>query len=259
VVLTILKITGIVILCILGLILAILACLLFVPIRYRAELKAPEEGPKTYAVRVSWLLRLLAFEKKMKEDEFFIRIAFVRLKVKNTKKKEAEEETSPEETAREQKPSAPKNSDKKSDKEAEKEEKKVKKKGKKGFSLKDLSDIINIIQDDNDRQAIKVILQELKKLLLKLLPKKLVCDFIIGTGDPCSTGYLFGAFSIFPPVYGPKVNLYPDFEERQLTGYGKVAGSLQLVYIVLMALRLYKDKHIQRAYRKITKKKKAKA
>ncbi|MCR5691635.1 MAG: DUF2953 domain-containing protein [Eubacterium sp.] len=254
VVLTILKITGIVILCILGLLLVILACLLFVPIRYQAELKAPEEGPKTYAVRVSWLLRFFAFEKRMNEEDFFIRIGFIRLKAKNKEKKKEEE--AGEEKPQEKKSSGKKSLEKKSEDKDGDQGTKKKKKAKKGFSLKSLSDIMNIIQDDNDKRAIGLILQEIKRLIVKLLPRKLACHFIIGTGDPCSTGYLFGAFSIVPPVYGPKVNLYPDFERRQLTGYGKVAGGLQLIYLVLVVLRLYRDESIQRAYRKFMKKKK---
>ncbi len=60
--LLILKIIGIVLLCILGLLLLGIACALFVPVRYRIEAvrkEGAEEPPVTVTVKVTWLLHFI--------------------------------------------------------------------------------------------------------------------------------------------------------------------------------------------------------
>lgn len=61
VLLTILKIIGIILLCVLGLILAVLTLALFVPVRYRitACKKAEDEVPVRVSFQVTWLLHSL--------------------------------------------------------------------------------------------------------------------------------------------------------------------------------------------------------
>ena len=59
IVLLILKILGITILCILGLILLLLALILFVPIRYRVQGKAESKQEWNGTVDVTWLLRII--------------------------------------------------------------------------------------------------------------------------------------------------------------------------------------------------------
>ena len=66
VVLLILKILGITILCILGLVLLILALVLFVPIRYRAEGSIESKEKHAGIVNVHWLLH--AIDVKIIDD-----------------------------------------------------------------------------------------------------------------------------------------------------------------------------------------------
>ena len=61
IILLILKITGIILLCILGVILLAVCCMLFVPVRYRIEI-CREEGedkpPLEVKAKITWLLNL---------------------------------------------------------------------------------------------------------------------------------------------------------------------------------------------------------
>ena len=79
VILTILKIIGIILLVILGLLLTIVLVVLFVPVRYRSEgsFAKTEEGFKDEVfVRVTWLLHIVSitFKLKDKDADFNIRI-----------------------------------------------------------------------------------------------------------------------------------------------------------------------------------------
>lgn len=78
VILTILKIIGISLLVILGLILLLLCLVLFVPIRYRIDLKKDAEGEQQLhaLVKVTWLLHLLNVTVRYPEEAYLkVRIA----------------------------------------------------------------------------------------------------------------------------------------------------------------------------------------
>lgn len=70
--LTILKIIGIIILVILGLIILIAACILFVPIRYRADISY--EGKLSVRAKITYLLHLIAIRYDYEKSNFELRI-----------------------------------------------------------------------------------------------------------------------------------------------------------------------------------------
>lgn len=92
VILLILKIIGIVLLALLGIILAVICVALFVPIRYRVNGEIEEE--KVVHVRITWLLHLVSWSADYKNDKFdsCLRILGIRKKPKPTLS-ELEEET----------------------------------------------------------------------------------------------------------------------------------------------------------------------
>ena len=71
VILTILKILGILLLVILGLLLAIVLSVLFVPVRYQLEGEKPSPGwsEANGKIRVSWLLHLIHLRIQYREKE----------------------------------------------------------------------------------------------------------------------------------------------------------------------------------------------
>lgn len=76
IILLILKIIGIILLCILGILLLIILCVLFVPVRYRIELKREEgEGkpPLEVKAKITWLLHLVNILIRYPSDETYVR------------------------------------------------------------------------------------------------------------------------------------------------------------------------------------------
>jgi molecular chaperone GrpE (heat shock protein) len=109
IILLVLKIIGIVLLCILGIILLAAACVLFVPVRYRIELDRQEgdgKPPIMVKAKVTWLLHLLnirmryPYEKQCLRARIFLFTIFsVPKKEKakhSTKKKQSAKKTSSE-------------------------------------------------------------------------------------------------------------------------------------------------------------------
>lgn len=266
IVLAILKWIGIGIGGIVGLLFLLVGIVLLIPVRYYAEVKK-DEDTFCYGFSISWLCHLVVIKKKMDSDNFIFRIFGIPFggKNKSTEEKEKKNETIkrevPDKTAQVEKPDKTKRKEKPVDKKSHAEgrkagavrkEKKVKK--KKHFSFETLSSIIKEIRDSGNRRAVKAVWGELWQLLRYLSPRKGKLSVTAGTGDPCSTGLLFGGISMIPWVYADGVHIVPDFEEKRLYLDGYVKGRMRVVYFIRLVLRLYRNRDLKRFYHHIMKK-----
>lgn len=87
--LTILKILGIILLVILGLLLAVILVVLLVPIRYRADVFLEEKKPKG-KVRISWLFHILGVHVDFEGSHVAARVRILWLKLLDTGKETTE-------------------------------------------------------------------------------------------------------------------------------------------------------------------------
>lgn len=271
VVLAILKWIGLIIAGILGIVLAVLALLLFVPVRYRVS--AEYEDSLCYAFRFSYLYPLFFIRKRTDETEAVMYILGIPIKSrskgqKNTKKKKAvmehemPEERFPKENNHQKKfpeESDGKRGDTTSGKrqeggQAKKSRKNKKKKEKKRFSFDRISSIISFIREKETRSAIGKVKCELGALLRYLSPTKVELDFRIGTGDPAMTGLIIGGISLMPFVYQKGIHIVPDFEEKVIRGNGKIKGRVRVIYFVRLLIRMYRDKELRRVWNRINNK-----
>lgn len=84
----ILKTVGIILLIILCLLLVALALLLFVPVRYRAEGRIPEEGKPQASIRFTWLLHLISFRVEYTDGlKMTLRAAGIRIRPERWKRR----------------------------------------------------------------------------------------------------------------------------------------------------------------------------
>lgn len=251
IVLAILKWIGIIIGGILGLLLFLLALILFVPVRYRIE--GTNRSQTMYSFRFSWLLSIFCISKKKTSDKYWLRVFGIPVKClagKNKKEKRNKKQKT-EETI--EKPQSNPSSEKINVKE-EKTVKKVKRaprKKKKFFSFIRESSIIGLVKDRTNRRVIRRLMRELKLLIRYLSPTKIRGFLVLGTGDPCTTGLLLGAISLFPFVYQDGVKIVPDFEEKHFEAEGYVKGRIRVLYFVRLIHRLYQDREIKRLWKQI--------
>lgn len=107
-----------------------------------------------------------------------------------------------------------------------------------------------------EKDVTKEAFLDLKKeagIFLKLLrPKKLKGYVEFGTGDPASTGQIFGIISIFNFACIPEVALYPLFDEKRFFAELFVKGRLRFVRMFGCLMRLYRNRKIKYVYKKIT-------
>ncbi len=123
-------------------------------------------------------------------------------------------------------------------------------KEKKRFSFDKISGIISFVRDDYNKKGFRKIKDELVALIKYILPYYIKAYVRFGTGDPCSTGQVIGAISLFPIVYGDDVKIIPDFEEKILKGNVEVKGRLRVIYLVRLVVRCYLDDEIMNVIKK---------
>ncbi len=90
VILLILKIIGIVLLCILGFLVLVLCVILFVPVRYRLTARKNEEPEELFAqAKITWLLHIVSISAFFQDGEFqtILRLFGIRLHLGERKKK----------------------------------------------------------------------------------------------------------------------------------------------------------------------------
>lgn len=91
IILTILKVIGIILLCLIGLLLLCVGTVLFCPICYRIRGKKCEEGEAYAVADVTWILRIIRFHgsyRQGKDFEYSLKVLFFRLFPKKEKEKE---------------------------------------------------------------------------------------------------------------------------------------------------------------------------
>jgi len=105
--------------------------------------------------------------------------------------------------------------------------------------------IIEFIRDEINREGFQYTFFSIRKLLKHILPTKLRASIVYGTGDPCSTGQLLGAFGILYSLYGDKLSVTPDFENKRFVGDLDAKGRIRLITILIIVIKLILDRRFK--------------
>lgn len=120
-----------------------------------------------------------------------------------------------------------------------------------------VKEILAELKDERNKAALKKVLEEVKKILKLVFPKKIRMNLTFSTGDPANTGKLLGIACFFPPVYARGNRICPDFEadKAYLAGTFSVKGYIILITLIIPAVRMLLDKNVRRIIGKLRKKK----
>lgn len=116
--------------------------------------------------------------------------------------------------------------------------------------------IYEIVFDEANKDWLKKIFRELKKLIKSLGLNMRGTDLDFSLGSPDTTGQVSGALALFPPIYDKKVRVIPDFNDDNLYFDGNVIikGRLHLVCVVYFVLVILLDKNTKKIINKIKNK-----
>ncbi|MFW5630417.1 DUF2953 domain-containing protein [Acetivibrio ethanolgignens] len=253
---------------ILAFILLLLLLVLFVPVRYRVYGRKKED---MYAKgQVSWLWHLIhasfLYENEKLKVVFRIfgipitRFSLLEEDVKETVeesvevvKQEAEKIASevgvvPEEV-KEEPPAEVITMEKRAEEPKPLKKQKIKTEKKKWNIVKAVEVVKQFWQEN--KAAIKVILQKAVAMLKALLPKKVEGTIWFGSGDPCTTGELTGALAVLYGFYGDKLQLYPDFTQAVFMGELFIVGRIRLFTFLRICITVVLDKDVRRLIKNI--------
>ena len=275
----ILKIIGIVILCIILFVLALLLYLLLAPVRYRLSAENHQDSDLHFAADIRdfigfWHI-IISNEKDM---EFKIYALWGLLRVYPWKsEKEASQPCkdghgSTEKTADNDKAAGVKDKTSQNRNKASQgkvkafkdrgEDSKVRGKAswtrskaskardKASHTRNKVQGIVDQLKDERNQDAVKFLIAKALWLLKKIKPRILEADVDFALGEPSSTGIATGIISICPVIYSNNVHIRPDFESEDIYLYGNFSlkGFVFLIDIVYLIISVLINKNCKRLF-----------
>lgn len=264
VIVTILKIIGIVLASVFALLLMLIGIFLFLPVRY--QLKGSKDAERAaFSLSVNWLCHLfrirvdyeqesgLAYSVKLLFFQLFPRKVRTKktLKNKEVKKEPALEKSEPikqQDKTVEIRDNNYRPEDKKIENSVGKE--------KESFTFQKICDKIKgicsncekfkkFITSEEVKGMLKFLNEQRKYLVHHLKPSKADIYLCFGTEDPALTGQILAVLSVLYPFYGYKLDIVPDFEQAVFQGNAFVKGKVQFYAMLLTAWRAYKNQYIR--------------
>jgi len=263
----IVKVIGILLLSIIGLLLSLLAVVLLVPIRYKSAGSYYKTPLAEFSI--SWLFAILSIKIKIAgSNRTFSFQLFGRdfPKKKKRKKKKAKRDTETITTKE-----TPKTSeetvqvpDKRPAAENQKEQgsasndsliRKIFIKLKYTFFKicdrlkairKSLISFTEFFNKEENKKTISLIKKELFVILKHIKPKKLRLKMRFGFEDPSYTGMFLGCLAVAKPLYQNNIQLIPDFENSVVEGEYTIKGRIYGIILLYVFIRLFLDKNLRR-------------
>lgn len=109
-----------------------------------------------------------------------------------------------------------------------------------------LQPYLAIVRDEDNQALVGHALGRLGRILKSIRPRILRLEALIGTGEPDTTGYVYGAVWAVMPFLGRKchVAITPDFERQIFEGEVFLRGHVMAVVLLYHAVRVILDKRL---------------
>lgn len=224
--LEILKWIGIVLACIVGLLLAILLLVLFVPIKYSLKGEYVTGNNPFADFKASWLLSLVSFSFSYHENKTSNSLKICGISKKNKKKTKENDEEKEADEAKSEEESEKKNSPKR----------KIYGKIKKG---------VNLIQSDEFSQSLLLFRKKFVKLVIALLPKRSKVSGSLGFENPETTGKVCAYLGMLYPLLPKGVNVVGDFENPTIDVHAKIKGHIFIYQILFIVISFVLNRNVR--------------
>ena len=109
--------------------------------------------------------------------------------------------------------------------------------------------VTSFLTEDVHVEAFKIVKKELGILARHLRPRRIRGFVRFGFEDPYRTGQVLAGLSVLYPFYGEHVEIYPDFEQKILVGDLFIKGHIRMVHLVALLWRLFFNRYVRKTYR----------
>ena len=113
------------------------------------------------------------------------------------------------------------------------------------MSRTELKRVARWLSEAENRESLQLVLRETGYLLRHGRFRRLYGSLRFGLSDPYLMGRLLSLLSIFYPVYGRELALYPEFEKDCFAGELHVRGHIRLWHVLVAAVRLLLNRQIR--------------
>lgn len=111
--------------------------------------------------------------------------------------------------------------------------------------------VLGFLTNEIHQAAFLKVVSELKRLLLRLRPQKIVGEIEFGFDDPAWTGQALAGISILYPYFADCFQVIPDFEEKKLRGQIEIKGKITAKNFAALGLHVILDKNVRMTLRHI--------
>ena len=110
-----------------------------------------------------------------------------------------------------------------------------------------------IVADTKNQYAVRRLWEELLYLLKHFGFRKIHTELTFALADPAFTGQVLGVLCMMPFLYQYDFHIFPDFESESfyIRGSYDVKGRIQLIFLLVTAIRLLADKDIRSFLKKL--------
>lgn len=267
VLLLLLKIFGILILVVLGLLVLGCVSVLFLPVRYKAEINLYEKNEFQgenqimeelkngfFRFKISWLFRLIGILVEYKEQKSSYQVRILGFKIHHLRTLQRSESVHVDGVSDSDcesiKDSVSISNEESSDMDNNQERSSIAHR-KKGSKFKDVFSMLSgaflFAKNEENGEALRLILRELKDLCKHYGPRKARGEIRFGLSEPNHTGILVGILSIMPCVYQRGFYLRPDFQSEKIYVHGDVTikGHIRGIHLLKSTVVLMKNKTLR--------------
>lgn len=108
----------------------------------------------------------------------------------------------------------------------------------------------DLLREEDTKKMFSDCLLRVGKVWKNIRPRKIRGRILFGTGEPDTTGYLYGIYCIFNGISPSRVLVTPEFMEPVLEGELYVSGHITVFTVLWNGLRLVFDKNIKQFIQK---------
>ena len=112
-----------------------------------------------------------------------------------------------------------------------------------------ISEIRTFLESEVFLNAKTLLLGEVKKLGLHILPRKVQGEIEFGFDDPSLTGRVLAVAGICYPLYGNNIKVTPYFDRKILEGELKVKGRIRGIVLLKSALKVSFNQEVREIWK----------
>ena len=113
-------------------------------------------------------------------------------------------------------------------------------------SLKEMQESIKEFTKEESREMVALVLRETLRFLKTCRIRKAKGEIYFAIEDPYTMGQVLECLAVFYPLIQEKIRLVPEFGDSYYYGKIRIEGRIRLIHLLILLIRLLKNKQFRR-------------